>query len=190
MGAVLGFGAVLGLASLVGVVAGRGRRPATLEGWALAGRRNGGVATWFLLGGSIFTAYTYVAVPALVYGVGALGYFAVPYTIVAMQLAFLVLPALWRRAAAHGWLGPADVVRDRFGSPALALTVALTGLLATMPYVATPAPRAGRPAVDARRARRRSGVRRRPHRHLRRPRRGHLRTGYAPRPSWPSSRGS
>ena len=136
MGAVLGFGAVLGLASLVGVVAGRGRRPATLEGWALAGRRNGGVATWFLLGGSIFTAYTYVAVPALVYGVGALGYFAVPYTIVAMQLAFLVLPALWRRAAAHGWLGPADVVRDRFGSPALALTVALTGLLATMPYVA------------------------------------------------------
>src|SRR4051812_4739462 len=107
--AVLGFGAVLALASLAGVVARRGRRPGTLEEWALAGRRNGGVATWFLLGGSIFTAYTYVAVPALVYGVGGLGYFAVPYTVVTMQLAFLVLPALWRRATTHGWLGPADV---------------------------------------------------------------------------------
>ncbi len=142
--ALLGFAAVLAGASAAGLVAGRlrggveaPRAPRdALAGWALGGGSNGTVATWFLLGGSIFTAYTFVAVPALVYGVGGLGFFAVPYTIVVFQLAFLVLPALWRRAAVHGWLTPADVVRDRFGSPALALAVALTGLLATMPYIA------------------------------------------------------
>ncbi|HYY12579.1 MAG TPA: sodium:solute symporter [Kineosporiaceae bacterium] len=144
MVALLGFTAVLVAASGAGLVAGRLRpRPETpasvrspLAAWALGGGENGTLATWFLLGGSIFTAYTFVAVPALVYGVGGLGFFAVPYTIVVFQLAYLVLPALWRRAAVHGWLTPADVVRDRFGSPALALAVALTGLLATMPYIA------------------------------------------------------
>ncbi len=104
--------------------------------WALAGRGYGAWRTWFLLGGSIFTAYTFVAVPALVYGVGALGFFAVPYTIVVFQLAYLVLPWLRRLSATHGWVTPADAVRDRFGSPALAAAVAVTGLLATMPYIA------------------------------------------------------
>jgi solute:Na+ symporter, SSS family len=104
--------------------------------WALAGRRYGAWRTWFLLGGSIFTAYTFVAVPALAYGVGALGFFAVPYAIVVFQLGYLLLPWLRDLAAAHGWITPADVVRGRFSSPALAAAVAVTGILATMPYVA------------------------------------------------------
>lgn len=40
------------------------------------------LVTWFLLGGDLYTAYTFVAVPALLYGTGAIGFFAVPYTIV------------------------------------------------------------------------------------------------------------
>jgi SSS family solute:Na+ symporter len=140
---LLPFIAVLVLASTVMLVA-RRIRPAPVPAapgeelveWALLGRRAGTWTTWFLLGGSIFTAYTFAAVPALVYGVGGLGFFAVPYTIVVFQLGYLVLPRLWRQAAVHGWTTPADIVRDRFDSPALALAVALTGLLATMPYIA------------------------------------------------------
>jgi SSS family solute:Na+ symporter len=142
--ALLAFGAVLALASIAMLVVPRARGGGSdgpglgeeLTEWALLGRRAGTGTTWFLLGGSIFTAYTFVAVPALVYGVGALGFFAVPYTIIVFQLAYLVLPWLWRHAAVHGWTTPADLVRSRFGSPSLALAVSLTGLLATMPYVA------------------------------------------------------
>ncbi len=131
------FVAVVGLVSVVALVAGRREGPAsTLEGWALAGRSHGPVRLWLLLGGSIFTAYTFVAVPALVYGVGALGFFAVPYTVMVVPLAFVLLPRMATLARRHGWVSPADVVRSRFGSPALALAVALTGLLATMPYIA------------------------------------------------------
>jgi len=53
-----------------------------LNEWGLAGRRFGTIVTWFLLGGDLYTAYTFVAVPALIFGVGALGFFAVPYTII------------------------------------------------------------------------------------------------------------
>ena len=142
--ALAAFAAVLAGVSAVMLVASRWRPFAVgdvglggeLEDWALAGRRYGSLQTWFLLGGSIFTAYTFVAVPALVYGVGALGFFAVPYTIVVFQMAYIVLPWLHRSARVHGWVTPADAVRARFGSPSLALAVALTGLLATMPYVA------------------------------------------------------
>lgn len=142
VGSLLPFATVLVLASGIMLAAGRARRPATpvpgeeFVAWALLGRRNGTISTWFLLGGTIFTVYTFVAVPALVYGVGGLGFFAVPYTIVVFQLGYLVLPRLWRQAVRHGWTTPADIVRDRFDSPVLAVAVSLTGLLATMPYIA------------------------------------------------------
>jgi SSS family solute:Na+ symporter len=104
--------------------------------WALAGRRFGSVTTWFLLGGTIYTAYTFSAVPALVHSTGALGFFALPYTIIVWPLAFWLLPRLWREARDVGAVTVADLVRVRYDAPGLALAVALTGILSTMPYVA------------------------------------------------------
>src|ERR687889_270426 len=80
--------------------------------------------------------FALVAVPALVFGVGALGFFAVPYTIVVYPLVFLAAPRLWSVAHRHGYVTPADFVRGRHGSASLALMIALTGIVATMPYIA------------------------------------------------------
>jgi SSS family solute:Na+ symporter len=107
-----------------------------LHEWGLGGRRFGTVVTWFLLGGDLYTAYTFIAVPALVYGAGAMGFFAVPYTILIYPILFLVFPRLWAVARERGHVTAADFVRERFNSRLLALAVALTGLLATMPYIA------------------------------------------------------
>ncbi len=74
--------------------------------------------------------------PALVFGVGAQGFFALPYTILIYPLAFIVLPRMWVVAHRRGYVTPADFVRGRFGSRPMATAVALTGLLATMPYIA------------------------------------------------------
>ena len=63
-----------------------------LHEWGLGGRRFGTFVTWFLLGGDLYTAYTFIAVPALVYGAGALGFFAVPYTILIYPLLYLDIP--------------------------------------------------------------------------------------------------
>ena len=108
----------------------------SLEGWALADRRLGTLWTWLLLGGTIFTAYTFAAVPGLVYGNGAPAFFALPYTVIVCPLAFVLLPRMWTIAKEHGYVTVGDFVRGRYGSAPLALVVALTGILATMPYLA------------------------------------------------------
>ena len=122
----------------VGFYASRWRRGNLdeLNEWGLAGRRFGTVITWFLVGGDFYTAYTVIAVPALVYAVGALGFFALPYTIIVYPFVFLTMPRLWAVSSKHGYITPADFVRGRYGSHWLALAVALTGILATMPYIA------------------------------------------------------
>jgi SSS family solute:Na+ symporter len=132
------FSALFAAVTILGFVAARWRRAKldSLDQWGLGGRSFGGWITWFLLGGDLYTAYTFVAVPALVFGAGAAGFFAVPYTIIVYPLVFLVAPRLWSVAHRHGYVTPADFVRGRHGSPTLALVVAITGIVATMPYIA------------------------------------------------------
>ncbi len=132
---ILLFALVTGL----GFFASRWRRAESLDHldeWGLGGRNFGTWVTWFLIGGDLYTAYTFVAVPALIYGAGALGFFAVPYTIVVYPIVFLVAPRLWSVSHRNGYVTPADFVRGRHGSPTLALAVAVTGIVATMPYIA------------------------------------------------------
>ncbi|MEZ0066059.1 SSS family solute:Na+ symporter [Streptacidiphilus sp. MAP12-20] len=127
------------LVTAIGFVAARWRRAENahhLDEWGLGGRSFGTVVSWFLLGGDLYTAYTFIAVPALVYAVGAAGFWAVPYTIIAWPLVFLFLPRLWSVARSKGYVTLADFARGRYGSKSVALAVAVTGIVATMPYIA------------------------------------------------------
>src|SRR5665213_2354152 len=105
-----------------------------LSEWGLGGRSFGTFITWFLLGGDLYTAYTFIAVPALMFGAGAVGFFAVPYTIMAYPLVFVAFPRLWAVAHKHGYVTSPDFVRGRYGNRWLALAIAITGMVATMPY--------------------------------------------------------
>jgi SSS family solute:Na+ symporter len=127
------------LITVMGFAAARWRRPKTLarlDEWGLGGRRFGTWITWFLVGGDFYTAYTVIAVPALVYAVGAYGFFALPYTIIVYPFVFAVMPKLWEVAKQNDYVTAADVVHGRYGSRALELAVAVTGVIATMPYIA------------------------------------------------------
>jgi len=127
------------LVTVLGFVAARWRRPETmahLDEWGLGGRKFGTWITWFLVGGDFYTAYTVIAVPALVYAVGAYGFFALPYTIIVYPFVFAVMPRLWHLARDKGYVTAADVVHGQYGSRGLELAVAATGVLATMPYIA------------------------------------------------------
>ena len=132
------FAVLFALVTVLGFVAARWRRGdlGLLSEWGLGGRRFGTIVTWFLLGGDLYTAYTFIAVPALVFGSGAIGFFALPYTIIVYPFVFLVMPRLWSVSRKHGYITPSDFVRGRYDSHALALAVAVTGIVATMPYIA------------------------------------------------------
>src|ERR1700752_2423126 len=122
----------------LGFAAARGRRGDLdlLHEWGLAGRRFGTLVTWFLIGGDLYTAYTFIAVPALAFGAGAIAFFAVPYTIMIYPILFLPFPRLWQVCHKHNYITASDFVRGRYGNRWLALAIALTGILATMPYIA------------------------------------------------------
>jgi solute:Na+ symporter, SSS family len=132
------FVAVFGLISWLGFAAAHWRKGDLdqLHEWGLGGRRFGTLITWFLVGGDVYTAYTFIAVPALAFGAGALAFFAVPYTIVVYPFLFLVFPRLWNVCRKHGYVTAGDFVRGRFGNRWLALAITITGIVATLPYIA------------------------------------------------------
>jgi SSS family solute:Na+ symporter len=125
--------------TLIGFAAARWR-PAEdlkqLSEWGLGGRGFGTFTLWFLLGGDIYTAYTLIAVPALVYAVGAAGFYPLSYQIMVYPIVLIFAPRLWSVARARGYVTPAEFARGRYGSQGLGLAVAVTGILATMPYIA------------------------------------------------------
>ena len=126
------------LISALGFWAARWRRGDLdqLHEWGLGGRRFGTLVTWFLVGGDLYTAYTFIAVPALAFGAGAVAFYAVPYTILIYPILFMVFPRLWHVCRKHGYLTAGDFVRGRFGNRWLALAIAATGIIATLPYIA------------------------------------------------------
>jgi solute:Na+ symporter, SSS family len=124
----------------VGFAAARWRRAENmmhLNEWGLGGRGFGTFISWFMLGGDIYTAYTFIAVPSAVYLTGAVsGFFAVSYTIMVYPIAIVFLPRLWSVARVHNYITPADFIRGRYGSRGLSLAMAFTGILSLMPYIA------------------------------------------------------
>ncbi|WP_034578259.1 monocarboxylate uptake permease MctP [Carnimonas nigrificans] len=127
------------LVTIMGFMASRWQSGSSMEHldeWGLGGRKFGTWITWFLVGGDFYTAYTVIAVPALVYAVGAYGFFALPYTVLVYPIVFVIMPKLWKEARDNGHVTAADIVLGRYGSRWLELAVAITGVVAVMPYIA------------------------------------------------------
>lgn len=136
--AILVFLALIVTIIIVGLAASRWKSGNLnhIEEWGLGGRRFGTLLSWFLIGGDAYTAYTFIAVPGLMFGAGAVGFFALPYTVVAYPILYLIFPKLWRVASRHGYITGPEFVRGRYGNRWLALAVGITGIAATMPYIA------------------------------------------------------
>ncbi|MCL5665556.1 MAG: sodium:solute symporter [Candidatus Thermoplasmatota archaeon] len=107
-----------------------------LSEWSLAGRKLGVFLTWFLIGADLYTAYTFVAVPSGLFAKGALYFFAVPYVSITFAIALVTMPKLWVVSKKKGYITASDFVQDVFSSKTLALLIALTGIVAELPYVA------------------------------------------------------
>ncbi len=131
------FIALFGIFAFLGFYASRWRKGNLndLGDWALAGRRLGPFLAWFLIGADLYTAYTFVAVPSGMFAAGPIFFFAVPYVAVTFAIAMVTMPKLWIESRKHGFVTAADFVRHKFGA-VLAVLVALTGIVAELPYIA------------------------------------------------------
>jgi hypothetical protein len=93
------------LVTVMGFVAVRWRHPTTLarlDEWGLGGRQIGTWITWLLVGSNFYTAYTVIAVPALVYAAGAYAVYSRRFAHVSRRLA--AISARSRRTVLRGGL--------------------------------------------------------------------------------------
>jgi SSS family solute:Na+ symporter len=104
--------------------------------WALAGRRLGVWLAFFLVGADLYTAYTFVAVPSGMFSTGPLYFFAVPYVAITFGVALAFTPKLWTLSRERGYITGSDFVKDQFNSKALGMLIAITGIVALLPYIA------------------------------------------------------
>jgi Na+/proline symporter len=107
-----------------------------LKEWGMAGSRIGTTVGWFLLGADIYTAYTFIAVPSSLYAKGSIFFFAAPYVIITYAFAMWLMPKFWKIANNNGHLTVADFVRSVFNSRLLAVSIAVVGIVAELPYIA------------------------------------------------------
>ena len=104
--------------------------------WSLAGRKLGTILVFFLIGADLYTAYSFVAIPSGVFAKGSLYFFAIPYVMLTFGIALVAVPRLWTLSRDKGYITASDFVKDRFSSPTLAIMIAITGIVAELPYIA------------------------------------------------------
>ena len=104
--------------------------------WALAGRKLGAYLAWFLVGADLYTAYTFIAIPSAVFLHGSIFMFAVPYVMATFAVAMIVMTSLWKLSKKNNYVTAVDFVRDKFNSRTLAILIAITGIVAELPYIA------------------------------------------------------
>ncbi len=107
-----------------------------LTEWGLAGKNIGAFLGWFLLGADIYTAYTFIAVPSSLFAKGSIYFFAAPYVIITYAFAMWAMPKFWKIANKRGYITVADFTREVFNSRLLAISVAIVGIVAELPYIA------------------------------------------------------
>ena len=106
-----------------------------LGDWALAGRRLGTWLVFFLVGADLYTAYTFVAIPSGVFGKGSFYAYAIPYVAITFGVALAFAPRLWTVSRENGYITGSDFVKGRFNSTTLSILVAITGIVALLPYI-------------------------------------------------------
>lgn len=104
--------------------------------WSLAGRKLGTTLVFFLIGADLYTAYSFVAIPSGVFAKGTLYFFGIPYAMLTFGVALVTAPRLWSLSREKGYVTASDFVKDHFGSKILSIMIAVTGIVAQLPYMA------------------------------------------------------
>lgn len=124
--------------AIIGFLSSRFRRGngTKLNEWSLAGRKLGAYLAWFLVGGDLYTAYTFIAVPSAEYAKGSIYLYATPYVMATFAVAFVTMATLWKMSRKNNYFTGVDFVKDKFKSSTLAILIAITGIVAELPYIA------------------------------------------------------
>ncbi len=105
------------------------------EQYIVAGRSFGAILLVLLMGGEIYTSFTFLGAAGWAYGKGAPAFYILCYGPVAYVISYFLLPPLWRVAARHGLLTGPDFFAQRYQSKPLGVMIAVIGFVFLIPYI-------------------------------------------------------
>lgn len=129
--------AYLVIALIVGMMAGRGRDSGSLDEFAVAGGKLSLFVMWFLMGGAVFSAFSFLGAPGWAYSKGAPSLYIITYTAFAILPWYIIGPKIGKIGKNHNYYTIAAFLKGRFNSPTLAIIVGLIALFASVQYLAT-----------------------------------------------------
>ncbi len=100
-----------------------------------AGGRFGSLVVSLSYAATTYSAFMFIGLVGLSYqsGVGAMG-FELVYFVGTLFLLYYLAPRYYSLHSRHGYVSPAEVLTDRYGSPAVGMVVTLISLVALIPY--------------------------------------------------------
>lgn len=125
----------LAIALAVGLLAGRGRSKLSVSEYAVAERGLGLVVMWFLMGGTIFSAFAFLGGPGWAFSQGAAAFYILAYVALGLLPWYIIGPRLARMGRARGYLTMGDFVRDHYGSKPLVAVMGVVALAAFVQYL-------------------------------------------------------
>ncbi len=133
--ALITMGGYLVFAFILGMMAGKGRSFFSISEYAVADRGLGLVIMWFLMGGTIFSAFAFLGGPGWAYSRGAASFYILAYTALGLLPWYLIGPRMAKLGAARGYFSMGDMLRDRYQSRTLVVIVGIVSVLAFIQYL-------------------------------------------------------
>ncbi len=133
--ALITMGGYLVFAFILGMMAGKGRSFFSISEYAVADRGLGLVIMWFLMGGTIFSAFAFLGGPGWAYSRGAASFYILAYTALGLLPWYLIGPRMAKLGAARGYFSMGDMLRDRYQSKTLVVIVGIVSVLAFIQYL-------------------------------------------------------
>lgn len=127
--------AYLVFAFAVGIMAGRRRSFFSVSEYAVADRGLGLFIMWFLMGGTIFSAFAFLGAPGWAFERGAAVFYIITYAGLGLLPWYILGPKVARLGAARGYFTIGDLLRDRYNSKALVVIVGIVSVLAFIQYL-------------------------------------------------------
>jgi len=118
----------------LGTFAGRGREKSVVE-FVAASRTLGFIVMYFLMGGAIFSAFAYLGGPGWAYSKGAAAFYILSYCALGLVPWWIWGARAHRLGKRFDYVTQAQLLADRFQSPALSVIIAVVSVLAFIQYI-------------------------------------------------------
>jgi SSS family solute:Na+ symporter len=133
--ALIAMSAYLVVAFALGLLAGRNRPFLSVSEYAVADRGLGLVVMWFLMGGTIFSAFAFLGGPGWAYSKGAASFYILAYASLGLLPWYVIGPKVARLGQARSYFTIGDLLADRYRSRALVVLVGIVSVLAFIQYL-------------------------------------------------------